>query len=1068
MRKRILAMLLVLVMCVSLLPVGAFAATASGTDGNITWSLDDAGTLTISGAGAMKNYSSKSYSGTYATTAPWGQYYADIKSVVIPDSVTSIGSCAFYGCSRLTSVTIGNGVQSIGSYAFRGCSGLTGVYITDLAAWCGIAFGDLDTSQPLCYAHNLYLNGELVTDLVIPDSVQSIGSYAFYHCSGLTSVTIPDSVTSIGRFAFFDCSGLTSVTIGNSVKSIGDYAFGYCSSLTSVTIPDSVQSIGYGAFLYCGGLSDVYYSGAETQWNKINKGNGNDDLLNATIHYNWNGGDIPTSKYDGTPITLASIDFKYNVSQTSAEGNWVLPYADSYLSGDSTKFDQDLAVISLGLTMASTNRDSIGAIYLTDMLNNMGFDKSAMYVSPDYAETQKKTDTCEYVFAVKKLAGTDDYVVPVVIRSNDYGGEWISNAHVFEHGYDSRYATGFKKAADGVYNQLKQYIKELTDLGIDAGHIKLWVTGFSRGGAIANLIGGRLMSEGITGISSSNIYVYGFAVPRTVQKYAADKYKNIFNIVNQGDVVPRVPLKAWGFERYGVDMFLPCVSKNSLKYSSLRVNMEKYFGGMMVSSGLNTKYSLVTAQERTLDVLLAYLADIIPSEDSYYFDGYQATIEHLCEMWKIDGTELDINLIFEEIFGMPSNCTEALLGIFEDWQDENVIERAASITAFEYLLDEWADGDGSYQVEKIRKMIKSLLGHISLYVAFDFTALNVFTTSKTGQYIELAELIADLIKQSKADNAFGSTLLMQHWPETYLSWMMSGKPDKVYSDGSYKVLFAKCPVDITVYDESENVVARIVNDEIDESVEGLYCELNAYGEKSIFIPDDGEYRTVITAREDGRLDIVEQRYSADGELLGADCYIELPMVEYQVFEVNVNEDTTVRTNDEVIEPDTVLNDENETVSITAVAQDGGYVTGAKEYSLGETVELFAQPNDDHHFFTGWYEGGQLVSNDSSIHFSAVKDRDFEARFVFRHTYVSPIITAPTCTTQGYTTYTCECGESYADNYVDAKGHSFALGKCQICGEPDPDYDPGGGVTKVSFFQKIINFIKSLFSWLPFC
>ena len=181
-----------------------------------------------------------------------------LASVTIPGGVTSIGNYAFSGCSGLTSVTIPDSVTSIGDSAFDGCSGLTSVHITDIAKWCSISFGGF-SANPLCYAHNLYLNGAEVTDLTIPDSVTSIRSYAFYGCSGLTSVTIPDSVTSIGDYAFYNCSGLTSVTIPDSVTSIGSYAFRGCSGLTSVTIPNSVTSIGSDAFYGCNAIARVDY-----------------------------------------------------------------------------------------------------------------------------------------------------------------------------------------------------------------------------------------------------------------------------------------------------------------------------------------------------------------------------------------------------------------------------------------------------------------------------------------------------------------------------------------------------------------------------------------------------------------------------------------------------------------------------------------------------------------------------------------------------------------------------------------------------------------------------------------
>ncbi len=167
-----------------------------------------------------------------------------LKSVTIGNSVTSIGEHVFGRCSGLTSVTIPNSVTSIGSDAFEYCTGLKEVHISDIAAWCNIDFKTY-YSNPLDYAHNLYLNGDLVTDLVIPYGVSEIKSLAFERCFCLTSIEIPNSVTSIGSGAFSYCSGLTSVTIPNSVTSIGSDAFYKCSNLKKAIWLTNTPPTGY-------------------------------------------------------------------------------------------------------------------------------------------------------------------------------------------------------------------------------------------------------------------------------------------------------------------------------------------------------------------------------------------------------------------------------------------------------------------------------------------------------------------------------------------------------------------------------------------------------------------------------------------------------------------------------------------------------------------------------------------------------------------------------------------------------------------------------------------------------
>ena len=202
-----------------------------------------------------------------------------ITSVTIGLGVRYIGHDSFFGCSSLTSVTIPDSIVSIGSNAFSDCNELDRVYIFDLAKWCDILF-DNEAANPLYNAQNIYLNGEKMTTLIIPDSVTNIrnrvfcgcsslenivigngitriGHNAFSGCNGLKSVAIGNGVTSIGDNVFSDCNELTNVVIASGFKSIGAYMFSGCSSLTSVTLPDSVTSIGGAAFRNCSGLKSV-------------------------------------------------------------------------------------------------------------------------------------------------------------------------------------------------------------------------------------------------------------------------------------------------------------------------------------------------------------------------------------------------------------------------------------------------------------------------------------------------------------------------------------------------------------------------------------------------------------------------------------------------------------------------------------------------------------------------------------------------------------------------------------------------------------------------------------------
>lgn len=332
--KRVFSGILAAALCVLMLPISALAAEgASGTVGGLSWVLDSGGTLTISGSGAIPGASSKS--------GPWYDHREEIKHVVIHPGVTAIGSYAFYDCTEMTSVTIPASVTQMGSYAFFHCDSLQRVNITDVNAWMQVQFADV-YANPLHYLseeaspRELYVNGQVLTELVIPEGTTKIGpaafrgcsiqslvlpnsltcidEMAFSHCEQLTRVDIPDSVTEIRHSAFAFCGSLTEVVIPDSVTSIGTYAFAYCGKLRTVTIPEgitairaftfvlceslngvtlpaSVTGIERGGFSLCSSLQDIFFRGTRAQWDTLMQHTDiyNDLLLTARVRF---GGDL--------------------------------------------------------------------------------------------------------------------------------------------------------------------------------------------------------------------------------------------------------------------------------------------------------------------------------------------------------------------------------------------------------------------------------------------------------------------------------------------------------------------------------------------------------------------------------------------------------------------------------------------------------------------------------------------------------------------------------------------------------------------------------------------------------
>ncbi len=291
---------------------GANDIVAQGTlDGGLTWKLIKAGTLTISGNGAMPDFASDA-------DQPWSDNSDSIYKVVIENGVAGIGACAFWKCGVL-SVEISSSVQSIGNSAFRETDIMSVKIPSSVKTIGDSAFrecqglGSVTISNGVeTIGQNAFLSCTSLAAISLPASIVEVGAAAFCQCTKLTSVTfapgsnrvsmgdsmfaecwylmsvkLPQNIDRIGVEMFMNCKNLAGVEIPQGAESIGNKAFASCIHMSVVAIPDSVTAIESSAFSNCP-LKDVYFTGDEAQWNNISKSS---DVItvvsNATIHYNY-------------------------------------------------------------------------------------------------------------------------------------------------------------------------------------------------------------------------------------------------------------------------------------------------------------------------------------------------------------------------------------------------------------------------------------------------------------------------------------------------------------------------------------------------------------------------------------------------------------------------------------------------------------------------------------------------------------------------------------------------------------------------------------------------------------
>lgn len=481
---------------------------------------------------------------------------------------------------EVKSVLIQKGVTTIGNYAFSDCKNLTGVYY-----------------------------GEDIT---------SIGKCAFSGCEKMSKFLISNKVTSIGCSAFERCTSLTEIKLPESITKIEKETFSGCSGLITAFFSEKIQSVDDGAFENCNALKDVFFGGTEEQWDAILIGGKNECLINANIHINS----------VNEPLKKTGM-FSYSSMFSEQTEQYNYEYDESWFKrGATSGYQHDLARMSLRMAMAAYGvGESSAETNIEQLLDDLNFKSRSI----DYPFPTE--DSVGYAIGSKKFRepgeDEDTTLVAVVVRSGGYRYEWSSN---FKVGIGATHQ-GFAEAEDHVYNAL---MKHFIDNKIEqSSNVKIWISGYSRGAATANLLAARLDKEIIYGglkLKKDNVYAYCFECPLTTKEsvYPSDIYSNIHNVVNEVDFVTKVAPMQWKYQRFGITHYLPSEENDSKNFTSAYLRMEAVYSQILKQTSVSYTDDMAIQKTATINGQGAFLDEFLGQLASYMISStvYAATYQN--------------------------------------------------------------------------------------------------------------------------------------------------------------------------------------------------------------------------------------------------------------------------------------------------------------------------------------------------------------------------------------------------------------------------------------------------------
>lgn len=694
------------------------------------------------------------------------------------------------------------------------------------------------------------------------------------------------------------------------------------------------------------------------------------------------------NEYD-SDVNINKILFRYS-SGKERDYSDTCYYTNSYFDntnltgeGEYVRFDNQLATASLCLAMSafSSNENKTQSYInaknllvgddLDNSISSMGFDS---FGQTGYTD-DKTQNSIAAVVADKKvnLEGKNYTLIALAVRGGGYEGEWAGNFTMGKSGAHDN----FDNSKNKILSFLKEYI---SNRGIN-GDIKIWITGFSRGAAVANLIAGSLDDNPgqlpNVSLKKENLYAYTFETPKgalSSNLKAKNNYYNIFNILNVNDFVPRLAMEEFGFTRYGVDYYLPdritspdykdwkglmTLAYNSLEpISSGDLNYEridefkKYNFFKILFLRTNLWYSYNYSQAVFLDEFINEVTKSAGSRSNY-----------------VNNLEKNINIIFNAIYSDSESF------------DKNVVPFVANA-----LIDEYPPIKVYNQLKSIITGSKNSLLDLFVGLAKDHTE---FVVSVSMEFENIATA---------------------HYGETCFAWLKSLDSNyfpntKHYSSGisgHYRKELINCPVDVEVYDSNNNLVATIIDNKANENLEtDISVAVNEDEEKVIILPATETYTLKITATGEGTMDYsVNEGNTSVADITRIDNFQDVSIKAGDVFYASVpeyiEEELTTETEgseriytlsteegsdipaDEVLKAEKAKNADY-MIGVVSENEEYGIVIGEGLRTKGNFAEVEAIANEGYKFI-GWYENDEKVSDEVFYRFGVEGERNLVAKF----------------------------------------------------------------------------------------